>query len=80
MYIQYNCIALSTSTESKEWKESVFKLNSLIDELERKPQNEDNHQQLVDDIELDSASIFAAEDLILYRGVLYFYLQKYKDA
>ena len=58
----------------------MLKLNSLIDELECKPQNEDNHQQLVDDIELDSASIFAIEDLILYRGVLYFYLKKYKDA
>lgn len=64
------------------WKQAINELNSLIEELNLKSKNEidANNAKLVDNIDLDSSPIFSPEDLILYRGILKFYLKQYSAA
>ena len=68
--------------DEKVWGKAVIKLNNLIVLLNSKTKQENNQSQpkLVENIELDNASIFSCEDLILYKGIINFYLKKYQAA
>jgi len=74
-------IAQSTASE-KMLKKEVKRLSDLIEKLNLKGRNnfEVNNMKLVENIDLDNSPIFSVEDLILYRGILKFYLKQYKEA
>lgn len=64
------------------WNQSIVKLKQIISDLNSKDKQdkEQSHPQLVENIELDNTPIFSCEDLILYKGVIEFYLKQYPAA
>lgn len=75
-------VAQSKGINEKVWSQAIIKLKNTITLLNSKAKQESNqsHPQLAENIELDNTPIFSCEDLLLYKGVLNFYLKKYTAA
>jgi tetratricopeptide (TPR) repeat protein len=75
-------VAQGKGVDEKVWSQALVKLKNLIALLtsKAKKKNTQSPPKLMENIELDNTSIFSCEDLMLYKGVINFYLKKYQAA
>ena len=69
---------INKDIQENDWNNIEIQIDKLINGIYKKKGHE--KLQLLNNIELDTTSIFGDEDLLLYRGVCKFYQSKYSDA